>query len=101
MPVDAPAVPAIHATTRLCRCSDIATAEVDGEAVIMSIEQGRYYGLDDIGSDIWRRLERPVTVGELLDVLSEYYDADRSTLERDTVKLLGELLQQNLIEQVP
>jgi len=93
--------PAIHAATRIRRGSGVVTAEVDGEVVMMSVEQGLYYGLDDIGSDIWRRLEQPVEVGVLLDALSESYDADRSTIERDTLKLLDQLLQQRVIEVVP
>jgi hypothetical protein len=29
--------------------------EVGGEIVMLSIERGRYFGLDQIGSDIWKR----------------------------------------------
>ena len=42
----------ITATTMISRSPAVLTAEADGEIVMMSIEQGRYFGLDDIGSDI-------------------------------------------------
>jgi hypothetical protein len=41
--------------TIVSRGPSVLTAEVDGEIVMMSIKQGRYFGLDDIGSDIWKR----------------------------------------------
>jgi hypothetical protein len=34
------------------RGSSVLTAQVDGEIVMMSIEQDHYFGLDQIGSDI-------------------------------------------------
>jgi len=47
----------IDDATIILRNLSVLTAEVDGEIVMMSIEQGRYFGLDDIGSDIWKRLD--------------------------------------------
>ena len=33
-------------------------ATVDQEIVILSVERGSYYGLDDIGSEIWQQMAR-------------------------------------------
>jgi hypothetical protein len=35
----------------------ILSAVIDNEVVLMSLDQGRYYALDDVASDIGRRLE--------------------------------------------
>jgi hypothetical protein len=43
---------AIADTAIVSRGSSVSTAQVDGEIVMMSIEQGHYFGLDKIGSDI-------------------------------------------------
>jgi hypothetical protein len=58
---------------------------------MMSVESGRYLGLDDIGSDIWRRLETPRTFGELIDGLAADYNADRALIADDVRKLLSEM----------
>lgn len=72
-------------------------AEVDGEIVMMSIEQGRYFGLDDIGSDIWKRIERPCSFATLVDGLAADYDADRGTIAADVTALLTRMAEQDVV----
>ena len=96
--MSAPAnVPAIDSATRISRSPSVLTAEVDGEIVMMSIEQGRYFGLDDIGSDIWKRLEQPCSFATLIDRLAADYDADRATIAADVEALLGRMAEQDVV----
>lgn len=89
--------PAIDRSTRIRRNPDLLTAEVDGEVVMMSVEQGVYYGLDDIGSDVWNRLAEPVTVASLLTGLQARYDGDAAIIERDVMVLLADMAAKDLI----
>jgi hypothetical protein len=75
----------------------VLTAEVDGEIVMMSIEQGRYFGLDDIGSDIWKRIEPPCSFASLIDALAADYEADRVTIATDVQSLLGLMAEQDVV----
>lgn len=77
--------------------SDQIAAPVDGEMVILSIERGAYYGLDDIGSEIWQCMATPISIDALCDVLESKYDADRPTIERDVIALLGKLVTDGLV----
>ena len=90
-------VPAIVSATRISRSPAVLTAEVDGEIVMMSIEQGRYFGLDDIGSDIWKRLEQPCSFATLVDRLAADYAADRATIAADVEALLGRMAAQDVV----
>src|SRR6266478_5996498 len=72
-------------------------ATVDQEVVVLSVERGSYYGLDDIGSEIWQRLANAVRVDALCASLAEKYDADRATIERDVLHLLEKLATEGLI----
>jgi hypothetical protein len=87
----------IHDATRISRSPSVLTAEVDGEIVMMSIDQGLYFGLDDIGTDIWRRIEPPCSFGELVDVLAAGYDADRMTIARDISSLLARMAERGVV----
>lgn len=84
-------------TTMISRSPAVLTAEVDGEIVMMSIERGRYFGLDDIGSDIWKRLDTPCSFAELVDRLSGDYAADRATIAADVRALLGRMAEQDVV----
>ena len=76
---------------------DQIAATVDREIVILSVERGSYFGLDDIGGEIWQRLEKPVRVDALCDSLAARYDADRETIGRDVMALLEKLADEGLI----
>jgi len=83
------------------RSEDQIAATVDGEVIILSIERGSYFGLDDIGSKIWERLAAPIRVDALCDLLAQKYDADRPTIERDVLALLEKLVAAGLVSAAP
>jgi len=79
----------IDGRTLISRSTSLLAAAVHDEMVMMDIPSGRYYGLDDIGSDIWRRLASPCRFGELVRALAADYDADDAVIARDVEKLLS------------
>lgn len=85
-------------STRLRRVADVLATEVEGEMVMMDVEKGVYFGLDPIGTDIWKRLETSMTVAALAVVLVQVYDADIACIERDVLALLARMLEQGLVE---
>ena len=74
------------------------SAEVDGEVVMMSVEQGSYYGLDEVGSRIWELTGTPSTVDAICDALVVEYQVERSVCERDVIRFLEEMAEQGLVE---
>ena len=88
---------AISDTTRVSRNSAILAAEVEGETVMMSIEGGCYYSLDDIGSDIWRRIDPPCSFADLIDRLAADYEADRASIAIDVRELLDRMVREDVV----
>ena len=88
---------AIAEKTVISRSPSVLVAEVDGEIVMMSIEKGRYFGLDDIGSDIWKRIEQPCSFAALVEALADDYDADRATIKADVTALLAQMAEQDVV----
>jgi hypothetical protein len=83
--------------TIISRSPSVLIAEVDGEIVMMSIERGRYFGLDHIGSDIWKRIESPCSFATLIDGLAADYEAERAAIVTDVQSLLGHLAKHDLV----
>jgi hypothetical protein len=73
------------------RRPDALAADVGGEVVLMSVEHGKYYGLDRVASDVWRRLEQPIAVAELCSLLRAEYAGDPDQIAREVVTLLEQL----------
>lgn len=88
---------AIADLTVISRSPSVLAAEVDSEIVMMSIEHGRYFGLDDIGSDIWKRIEQPCSFAALIEALRADYDADRDTIAKDVTALLTQMAEQDVV----
>jgi hypothetical protein len=44
--------------TVISQIEEIVASDIDGETVMMSIENGKYYGLDDIGCRVRSYLEK-------------------------------------------
>lgn len=70
---------------------------IDGEVVMLSIENGEYYGLDSVGSRIWELLEKEIQFEKLIDVLTEEYDVSREQCQEETREYLEELFNKNLL----
>jgi hypothetical protein len=84
-------------STVISRSQSMLTAEVDGEIVMMSIDRGCYFGLDDIGSDIWKRLDAPCAFADLVDRLVADYAADRATIAADVQALLVRMAEHDVV----
>lgn len=76
------------------------SAVVEGEAVILGLADGVYYGLDGVGRRVWDLIAEPRSVAELRDTVSAEYEVDASTAERDIFHLLGDLGARGLLEVV-
>ena len=87
----------ITSDTLVMRNSDMLTSKMDGEIVMMSIENGEYYGLDLIGSKIWELMENPLQVNEIIEQLLAEYDVDPEECSKDTIEFLRALTDRNLI----
>ncbi len=80
---------------------DLVSSDLDGEVVMMSIENGKYYGLDDICSRIWALLGEPRKVSELCVTLMEEFEVSREQCEADVLVFLNDMAGDNLIHIVP
>jgi hypothetical protein len=75
----------------------VVSCDLAGEAAILNMQSGVYYGLNAIGSHIWRLMQVPQTVTELCRAIVEAYDVTPGC-ERDMLELLQELADSGLIE---
>jgi hypothetical protein len=76
---------------------DVVFRDLDGEAVILDLASGTYFGLNAVGTRVWRMIEDGRNAAEVVDAIAAEYDADRATIARDVNRLLDELRVRNLI----
>ena len=84
--------------SRVVAARDQVSCDLAGEAAILCLTTGVYYGLDPVGAQIWALLRQPVRVDGIRDVLLAEYDVAPERCERDLLALLDRLAAEGLID---
>ena len=88
----------IGMNTVVAQIEELVSSDLDGETVMMSIKNGKYYGMDAIGSRIWELIKQPRSVLELCDILLTEFNVDRERCEKDVLVFLNKLAEDNLVK---
>ena len=72
--------------------------KLDGEWVLLNLENGVYYGLNETGSLIWDQLSEKQDVEIAVSHLQKIFNVDRTRLLKDVNSLLKELGKEGLID---
>jgi Coenzyme PQQ synthesis protein D (PqqD) len=75
---------------------DAIFRDINGEAVVLDLEAGVYYGLDEVGTCAWRALEDGGPLRRAFDVVLTEFDVDAATAERDLLQLAQALIDKRL-----
>ncbi len=71
---------------------------IDEEAVLLNLDSGHYYILNDTGRRVWELLDGEHTVEEIVECIFEEYEVEREKASQDVFRLLEELEGELLIE---
>ncbi len=85
-------------TTIVVAREDLLSSNLsDEELVMMDIDRGYYYGLENVAKAIWDVLGQPQSILSICNKIVEEYDADPQMVKEDTIKFVGEMLDEKLI----
>ena len=90
--------PTISGQSIVVAAKDQVSCDLAGEAAILNIKNGVYYGLDPVGARIWNLVQEPRAVTEILSAITSEYDVEPERCARDLFDLLEKLLAEGLIE---
>jgi len=76
---------------------DVVFRELDGEAVILNLESGMYFGLDPMGTRIWQLVEEHGSLRAVLEAMQREFDAPDETLQSDLLTFINELSAKGLV----
>ena len=72
--------------------------EISGSAAILHLNDEQYYGLDEVGTRMWRGLLSQGTIRGAANELAAEYDAPQERIETDMIELVKELESLGLLE---
>jgi hypothetical protein len=78
---------------------EVIFRELDGEAVVLNLDTGIYFGLDAVGTRIWRLLVERKPLKAVLDSLIDEYEAPPDRLQRDLLAFVERLDDKGLLSR--
>lgn len=87
----------ISLSTRIRVAPDAVSRTVAGEALIVDMKSGHYFGLDAVGTRAWELIGHGGTLENVLDSMLEEFEVERERLEVDLRRLAEELLARGLV----
>ncbi|WP_418792210.1 lasso peptide biosynthesis PqqD family chaperone [Phosphitispora sp. TUW77] len=87
----------IQTNHTVIRTKDNIVSEMDGEKVLLSIRNGKYYNLGKVGGRIWDLMESQISANDLIAVLVSEYEVAQHECEEQVISFLEHLLKEGLI----
>lgn len=86
---------------RLGDCVKVAPGvrfqDLGGEAVLLELETGRYYGLDEVGTRMWSLLAEHGSLGDTERILLDEFEVESDRLRADLDRFVDLLESERLI----
>jgi hypothetical protein len=75
----------------------VAAATHGDRTVLVDYLRGEYYSLNAVGATLWLGLTDGMELEEVMEQVISQCDVDRTTLERDLIALLRDLVDRSLV----
>lgn len=75
----------------------VYSAEINGRTIVLNMETGRFYNLDDVGFLIWQLLDNPSTLNDIISGVAKECEIPASECQDDVADFVQTLLTNNLI----
>jgi coenzyme PQQ biosynthesis protein PqqD len=86
---------------RVCRQEGVLAQEAQGQTVLLRLEDGGYYALDEVGATVWELCDGQRSVGEIVAALCEDFDAPADTVQADVLEFIADLRREHLLVEAP
>jgi len=77
---------------------EVLFQELDGEAILLNLQNEHYYSLKESGVRMWQLLAKHGDVATVTEQLLEEYDVEEATVNRDLAHLIPWLAERGLIK---
>ncbi len=91
---------ALSASTLLTHAPDVPSRPVEGKGVLINLDSGHYFSLNETGQFIWARLNGEQDLGAIAAEVAAEYEVNPEEALDDTLALAIELLREGLVDVI-
>lgn len=81
----------------ICRNPDQVFSEIDGQVVMLNVKKEAYFTLNDVGSSIWKEIENPRILEDIISYLTNKYEVSYEKCRDEILPFLNELLEAGIV----
>jgi hypothetical protein len=86
------------ANTAALSCpKEVLSRVLDGEAVLLHLGSGMYFGMNEVATRAWELITRGETYGALVTKLIEEFEVEEETLRADLERFVYALVEKKLV----
>ena len=89
---------AIAASNRVRICDGVTAREFDGEWIVLDLNGGNYFGLNELGGIIWQHICAGRSLGDIAALVAPDYQVSSEVVLQDVLKLVDELVERGLAQ---
>jgi hypothetical protein len=93
-------VSGLELSSQITRNNELLCAVAGEELVMMSTEEGNYYGLDPIGRRIWEIIDKPRRISDICAELLMDYQVPAATCEVEVLAFVKKLVEHRVVHVV-
>lgn len=87
----------IASEARLRRRERVLSQSADGSLVLLDVDGGEYFALEEVAARVWDLCDGDRTVSAVVETVATEYDASPEAVEADVLAFLEEMIQENLL----
>jgi hypothetical protein len=76
---------------------DVVWRDLEGEAVLLDLASGIYFGLNEVGTRVWQLLDEGLDHDRVVETISGEFAAERVVVDGDVRALVAELRVRGLV----
>ena len=78
---------------------DVHSTALDGEAVLLNLQNGQYYTMNRVGTVVWEMLREHKPLAEVHHAICSRFEVTETQARNDLVALVNHLGQEGLIQE--
>jgi hypothetical protein len=82
---------------QVIKSSDVLLQDLEGEAVLLNLRNGQYYGMDENSYHMYRVLLSSASIQAAYEALIKEYEVEPKQLRTDLEKFLAHLLENGIV----
>ena len=85
---------------RYCAIKDHLFSDLPEEVVILSLKNGKYYGVNQVGASIWSIIQQATTLADIESRLMDEYEVEETTCRAEVALFLETMIREKLINVI-